>query len=68
MEGYSQPRSRAEIDQRVRDARRNEEEVLRRLAALATVSKAADALPIRLAFPRRDADRTDVVTLPVQRH
>jgi hypothetical protein len=66
MEGYNQPRSRAEIDQRVRDARRNEEEVLRRLASLPAVSKAI-AFPLRLAFPRRGAERADVVPLAVQR-
>ena len=51
METYDPPRSRAELDHRAREARLNDEEVLRRLAALRTFSKAT-AFPLRLAFPR----------------
>jgi hypothetical protein len=51
MEASDPPRSRAELDQRARDARRNDEEVLRRLAALRSFSKAL-AFPLRLPFPR----------------
>ena len=51
MEASALPRSRAELDQRARDGRLNDEEVLRRLAALRTFSKAL-AFPLRLAFPR----------------
>jgi hypothetical protein len=58
MEALPSPRSRAEIDQRARDARRNDEEVLRRLGALATLSKAI-AFPLRLAFPRADIAETE---------
>ena len=56
MAAPAPPRSRAEIDQRARDARRNDEEVLRRLAALRTFSEAL-AFPLRLAFPRTHVDK-----------
>ena len=58
MEAFAPPRSRAELDHRARDARRNDEEVLRRLAALRTFSKAL-AVPLRLAFPRGVAVEAD---------
>jgi hypothetical protein len=63
MEASDPPRSRAELDQRARDARRNDEEVLRRLVALRTFSRAT-TFPLHLAFPRgvvveADQIRTD---------
>jgi hypothetical protein len=60
MEASAPPRSRAELDQRARDARRNDEEVLRRLAALRTFSEAL-AFPLRLAFPRGDVVEADQI-------
>ena len=58
MEASVPPRSRVEIDQRARDGRRNDEEVLRRLAALRTFPSPC-AFPLRLAFPRPDGAEAD---------